>query len=424
MTAREMLDGKPCRAQGHIECVGRFVAIGLSLAIAAAGCADAPDTVAEGPEAVEAETAAAQTELSSVLASTLVLNAIADSGPYGFARREFVFVDRSRPTRPNNGFPGAPSRTLPTVVWYPAKSRSASPPGGDRAPVAHGRFPLLAYGHGFASPGGDARPYAEHLASHGYIVAAPLFPLTRADAPGGPTSSDYANQPADLEFVMQQIEGLDGADADLARAVLPDHRGVFGFSAGGLTALLAAYHPVLQIDVRSAVAYAPASCFLGPATYGRALPVTIVSGTADELAPIVGPLKVFDQAPPPVTLVKLLGGNHTGFLNMDIPDVENTDTVLCELVQSMGGISGGSEQLFEDLTRGVGPGAVDPGGCDEFPFCGTRFTQTMEAARQLTIARAVTLAHFDATLKGRLLRVGLVVPALEAAPDVVLKIKR
>ncbi|KYG04351.1 hypothetical protein BE21_47270 [Sorangium cellulosum] len=400
----------------------RFVAIGIGVAIAAAGCLDAPDTMAEG---TEAETAAAEMELSSVTASTLALEAIADRGPYGFATRRFVFVDASRPTRPNGEFPGAPSRTLPTVVWYPTvQPLSASPPTGDRVPVAPGRFPLLAYGHRFASSGEEARFYAEHLASHGYIVAAPLFPLTRADAPGGPTSADYANQPADLEFVMDRIAGLDGADADLARAVLPDHRGVFGFSAGGVTALLAAYHPVLHIDIQSAVAYAPVSCFLGPATYGRALPVTIISGTADELVPIAGPLKVFDQAPPPVTLVKLLGGTHSAFMNMEIPYVEDTDTVLCQIAQSMGDITRGSEQLFEDLTRGVGPGAVDPEGCDEFPFCGTRFTQTMGATRQLTIARAATLAHFDATLKRRLLRARLVVPALEAAPDVVLKIKR
>ena len=30
------------------------------------------------------------------------------------------YVDATRPTPPNGSFPGAPSRTLPTEIWYPA----------------------------------------------------------------------------------------------------------------------------------------------------------------------------------------------------------------------------------------------------------------------------------------------------------------
>ncbi|XXT22651.1 hypothetical protein WME94_13955 [Sorangium sp. So ce429] len=79
---------------------------------------------------------------------------------------------------------------------------AASPPPGERAPVAcGGPFPLLAYAHGLTSLGDNARFFAEHLATHGYISVEPLLPLTNGNAPGRPTIGDVPNQPADLAFV-------------------------------------------------------------------------------------------------------------------------------------------------------------------------------------------------------------------------------
>ncbi|HSP79616.1 MAG TPA: hypothetical protein VLQ93_13855 [Myxococcaceae bacterium] len=202
-------------------------------------------------------------------ATPATLESLASPGPYGFATRDFVFVDTSRPTPPNRDYPGAPQRTLPTRVWYPAcpPDTAASPPPGDRIPVASGGpFPLLAYAHGLTSLGDTARFVTEHLATHGYVVIAPLFPLSNRNAPGGPTIEDLANQPEDLAFVMRQVALLSGADADLAAAVDTQHRGLLGFSAGGLTVLIGTYHPVLALDgIQATVAQAPAiSCMLGP----------------------------------------------------------------------------------------------------------------------------------------------------------------
>jgi hypothetical protein len=84
------------------------------------------------------------------------LEAFSASGPYGFATRDLIFVDDSRPTQPNRSFPGAPRRTLPTRIYYPAcpPDTAASPPSGGRIPVASGGpFPLLAYAHGLTSLG-------------------------------------------------------------------------------------------------------------------------------------------------------------------------------------------------------------------------------------------------------------------------------
>ena len=37
------------------------------------------------------------------------------------------------------------------------------------------------------------------------MVAAPVFPLESADAPGGPDESDLVNEPGDISFVISQL---------------------------------------------------------------------------------------------------------------------------------------------------------------------------------------------------------------------------
>lgn len=44
-------------------------------------------------------------------------------GPYAVGEKDFAFVDNSRPTKPNNEYPGASSRTLNTTIWFPDQRR-------------------------------------------------------------------------------------------------------------------------------------------------------------------------------------------------------------------------------------------------------------------------------------------------------------
>ncbi|WP_437309474.1 alpha/beta hydrolase family protein [Sorangium sp. So ce388] len=399
------------RSPRGLECSRLLVALGLGLGAVTGGCLEsaAPGDTVSSIAAEQGEAALPVTRAhdehcappGSGKERSAKLEALAEDGPYGFATRDFVFVDDTRPTPPNDTFPGAPSRTLPARVWYPARRpTAASPPPGERVPVAcGGPFPLLAYAHGLTSLGDNARFFAEHLATHGYISVEPLLPLTNGNAPGGPTIGDVPNQPADLAFVMRQVAALGGDDADLGAAVDPERRAVMGLSAGGLVALLGAYHPVLKIEgIQAAVAMAPLSCFLGAAIYTRPLPTLILAGTSDELVPIAGPRRAFENAPPPVTLVELTGGIHSGFMARETPFVANTDTLECARLQSAGPGRGGAA-LAAGIINGVGPGAFDPTGCT--PLCSQRYTQTMGATRQLKLARAATLAHLEASLKGR-----------------------
>ena len=353
------------------------------------------------------------------------LLALAANGPYGFATRDFVFVDETRTVPATASYPGAPVRTLPTRVYYPALPPwlAASPPLEERVPVAAGGpFPVLAYAHGLTSRGENARFHAEHLASHGYIVAAPLFPLSRGDAPGGPTLADAGNQPGDLAFVMNEVAQLGGEDADLAAAVDTQRRGILGLSLGGLTVILGAYHPMLQIPgIQAAVAHAPVSCFLGSAVYARPLPTLILAGTSDELVPPEGPELAFMLAPPPVILAELLGGVHSGFMNRELPFVRNTDTRECQALLSTGATGVGEAELAQDIAEGVGPDAFAGAACT--PLCSQELVQTMGATRQLQLTRAATLAHFDAHLRGRATEAQFLTKYLDRNPDVEVFIK-
>ena len=333
-------------------------------------------------------------------------------GRYGVATRDFVFVDTTRPTQPNGSYAGAPERTLPARVWYPtspAADRQGTPVrnGGAAASTesvaSDGPFPIIGYAHGFLSSRIEAADLKVHLASHGYVVIAPDFPLSNGTAPGGPTFGDLGNQPADLAFVMDAVAAMDGENADLARAVDSSRRGIMGLSLGGGTTLIGAFHPVLHLDrIQAAVASAPVACFFGAAFYAHALPTVLLAGSADELVPLAtGPGRAFEFAPPPVILVNLLGGNHLGFTGLDLPGDENSDEIGCKAVAAaIANGDAGIDQLTRKLTENASPDVVDPSSCNR-GVCEQRFLQTMGGARQLELAGVAALAHFEAVLRGR-----------------------
>src|SRR5690242_17535532 len=55
---------------------------------------------------------------------------------YAVGTRTLTFVDSSRTTSPNGSFGGAPTRTLPTELWYPAVGASGGAPTPDAQPDA------------------------------------------------------------------------------------------------------------------------------------------------------------------------------------------------------------------------------------------------------------------------------------------------
>ena len=143
-------------------------------------------------------------------ATPAAANATAIGRTYAVGTRTLTFVDSSRTTSPNGSFGGAPTRTLPTEVWYPADGASGGAPTADAPPDAtHGPYPLVLFAHGYAVTPDFYAPLLERWAAEGYVVAAPVFPIL-SGSDGGASHVDYEKTFGDASFVITQVLGLGG----------------------------------------------------------------------------------------------------------------------------------------------------------------------------------------------------------------------
>lgn len=212
--------------------------------------------------------------------------------PFAVGLRVVTLVDRGR----HVAIPGAGlrPRTLVTVVRYP------------RAP---GRFPLVLFGHGFAVTPSIYAPLLEAWARAGYVVAAPVFRLENADAPGGPNESDIVNQPADMSFVITEML----RSAFFGRRLESHEVAGGGQSDGGNTALAVAYGSrTHDRRVGAAVILSGGEVpRVGELDFSAGgLPLLAIQGTADAVNPPTFTHAFFDGAPTPKYLLNLLGASH------------------------------------------------------------------------------------------------------------------
>lgn len=239
-------------------------------------------------------------------------------GPYAVGVRTESFVDPSRPTAPNRGQPGQPSRTLKTMVLYPAQGAPSDRDVPDAPPARDGGpFPLLEFSHGFTANGPSYTPLLRRLASAGYVVAAPTFPLSSRGAPGGPSGADYTNQPADVSFVISEMLRLNGDGASLLHGMVdPDKVAVAGHSLGAMTTLSVAYNSCCT-DTRIKAAV-PISGFEAPFPGGKFVfrpdtPLLLIHGDADATVPYRGSENAYRDASAPKFLLTIVHGPHTPF---------------------------------------------------------------------------------------------------------------
>ncbi len=229
----------------------------------------------------------------------------------GVGLRVLRLVDHTRVIRLPDG--RTEPRTLVTYVRYPVAGKSS---GGDLpgAPPARaaGPYPLLIFGHGFAV---TPTPYTRLLrawARAGYVVAAPVFPLENANAPGGPNESDLVNQPADMSFVITQLLlASSRANDPLHGLIDPNRVAVSGQSDGGETALAVAYDSHFRDGrVRAAVLLSGAELPNGLRFPALRPPLLATQGTADTVNPPAITDSFFRVAPRPKVLLTLLGATH------------------------------------------------------------------------------------------------------------------
>ncbi len=215
------------------------------------------------------------------------------------------WIDTTRPTPRTSHFPGAPQRQLRTLVWQPDVPD----------PV-----PLLVLAHGFGGLPEKFDAFARTVAAAGFVVAAPAFPLTNENAPGGHDAGlgDVVSQPGDVSFVVTQLlQEASTPGTPLADHVRAADITVLGHSLGGVTAIaLTRKSCCRDARVRAAIfVSAPALTltdvyFPGPFD-PNGPPTMVMQGTDDTTVPWATALALYALLRPPRVLVGLNGAGHS-----------------------------------------------------------------------------------------------------------------
>jgi dienelactone hydrolase len=265
--------------------------------------------------------------------------------PFAVGVRVVRLVDQSRTIQLPSG---RSPRTLITVVRYPAVgAASARDRSGAPAARAAGPFPLIVFGHGFAVTPGLYASLLHAWAQAGYVVAAPVFPLEQANAPGGPNEGDLINQPQDMRFVIGRMLAA-SATAKQALSGLMDPRriAVAGQSDGGETALAVAYDaPFRDTRVRAAVILSGAKIPGVPFAFPRhgSPPLLAAQGSADTVNPPSFTHGFYDAAPRPKYLLDLPGASHLPPYSTQQPQLGIIERVTVAFLRAyLSGNGGGS----------------------------------------------------------------------------------
>jgi predicted dienelactone hydrolase len=158
---------------------------------------------------------------NSTAAQETTLPPLTDPGPYGVGTQMITFVDESRG-----------DWQLQTFIWYPVDKTKGTPVTGskllwkDAPPDRSGApYPLIVFSHGWTDTNAEFPRTMEHLASHGYVVAAPQHHDTQ------PIRFELVDRPLDLLVVLDGLAAI--TEGDLAGMIDTDNVGLMGYSMGG-----------------------------------------------------------------------------------------------------------------------------------------------------------------------------------------------
>ena len=226
--------------------------------------------------------------------------------------------------------------------------------------------PLIVFSHGFGSVRTDLRYLAEHLASHGYVVAALEHPGSNETSSKVVSKGknrlvepqEFLDRPRDISFILDELETLNQtANNPLQGKLATNNVMVVGYSFGGGTALALAGGE-LQIEnlkqrcqqnsaktnlsqglqcvaqalpektyqlrdnrIKQAIALNPTtSLMFGETGLTKVqIPTLILSSSADKITPplteqVIG----FAKIPSPKWLVGVVGGSHLSVIDPKI----------------------------------------------------------------------------------------------------------
>jgi dienelactone hydrolase len=223
--------------------------------------------------------------------ATTTGTAAADERPFAFTVQHEDFVDTTRPTAAPRSAASAPERTLPTDIYLPDAS---------------GPRPLVMFSHGYHGAPRKFTQLFRAWARAGYIVAAPRFPLTSDRGEPYDSVGDFANQPADISFVLTQL--LDGPLAD---RIDPKRIGAAGLSLGGATTYGLIESPCCRDDrIRAAAVFDAVRIPIRDPFEQNKIPLLISHIDTDYAVPYTSAQQSFDESASPKWFLTFFKGIH------------------------------------------------------------------------------------------------------------------
>lgn len=204
-------------------------------------------------------------------------------------------------------------------VKYPANAYADAP-----AATGKGAYPLVLFSHGYAGFPEQSVSLTTHLASWGYVVAAPdhversLDGLLGTAAQGVPPSTD----PQVLSATIDLLEATSKQPGILHGLVDPVRIAVTGHSAGASAAYqTASADPRVKGFISYAVGFGGSGAAKAPAAPAK--PGMVMTGTADGVIPPSADEQVYAGMHPPKYLVKIAGAGHLVFSDICLIGREN-----------------------------------------------------------------------------------------------------
>ena len=204
----------------------------------------------------------------------------------------------------------SPTRSLPTTVVLPRQ----------------GRWPLVVFVHGYDVGPSTYSRFLDALASAGYVVAAPSFPLEDPSRGYGLDESDLPNEAADVTAVITEL-----SSGPLAAHLRPGAVAVVGHSDGADVALMVGYRSgLLDGRVRAVVAAAPDPISWTARSGGP--PLLLVHGSADEVVSPSASTAVFDSLSSARWSLTLEGADHASAIIGPSPWTQSFDAAVEDLL--------------------------------------------------------------------------------------------